>query len=244
MAADPDTRFPGESAEYRRERNRLLEAEVELRRAIESVAAQRRALPPGGVVPEDYRFEKVGGGEVRFSDLFEPNKDTLVIYSFMFPRYSGDTRPGPADGKTAQLPLAETPCASCTSILDSLDGAAAHLAQRLNLVVVAKSDPDRIGTFANERGWRHLRLLSSRNNTYNRDYQAESPEGEQIPILNVFVRDGNQFRHSWSTELMFASRAEGEEARHVDSIWPIWNVLDMTPEGRGTESAFPALRYR
>jgi predicted dithiol-disulfide oxidoreductase (DUF899 family) len=243
MAADRDTRFPGESDEYRRERNRLLDAEVELRRAIESVAAQRRALPPGGVVPEDYRFEKTGGGEVRFSELFEPDKDTLVIYSFMFPRYSGDTRPGPADGKTAQLPLAETPCASCTSILDSLDGAAPHLAQRLNLAVVAKSDPDRIATFANERGWRHLRLLSSRNNTYKRDYQGESPEGEQIPMLNVFVRDGDQFRHSWSTELMFASRAEGEEARHVDSIWPIWNVLDMTPDGRGTGSDFPALRY-
>jgi predicted dithiol-disulfide oxidoreductase (DUF899 family) len=243
MAADRDTRFPGESDEYRRERNRLLDTEVELRRAIESVAAQRRALPPGGVVPEDYRFEKPGGGEVRFSELFEPDKDTLVIYSFMFPRYSGDTRPGPADGKTAQLPLAETPCASCTSILDSLDGAAPHLAQRLNLAVVAKSDPDRIATFANERGWRHLRLLSSRNNTYKRDYQGESPEGEQIPMLNVFVRDGDQFRHSWSTELMFASRAEGEEARHVDSIWPIWNVLDMTPNGRGTGSDFPALRY-
>ena len=238
-------RFPGESAEYRRERNRLLEAEVELRRAIESVAAQRRSLPPGGVVPGDYRFERAsgGGGEVRFSELFEPDKDTLVIYSFMFPRYSGDTRPGPADGQTARLPLAETPCASCTSILDSLDGAARHLAQRINLAVAAKSDPDRIRTFAGERGWRHLQLLSSRHNTYNRDYQAESPEGEQIPILNVFVRDGDQFRHSWSTELMFAPRVEGEEARHVDSIWPIWSVLDMTPEGRGTESDFPALRY-
>ena len=243
--ADPDIRFPGESGEYRRERNRLLDAEIEVRRAIERVTAQRRALPRGGVVPDDYRFEKAGdgGGEVRFSELFEPGKDTLVIYSFMFPRWSGDTRPGPAEGETARLPLAETPCPSCTSILDSLDGAARHLAHRLNLAVVAKSDPDRIRTFARERGWRHLRLLSSRNNTYNRDYHAETPEGEQIPILNVFVRDGDQFRHSWATELMFAPRDEGEEARHVDSIWPIWSVLDMTPEGRGTGSNFPALHY-
>ena len=109
----------------------------------------------------------------------------------MFPRWSGDTRPGPARGETARLPLAETPCPSCTSILDSLDGAARHLAQRLNLAVVAKSDPERIRTFAGERGWRDLRLLSSRNNTYNRDYHAETPEGEQVPILNVFVRDGD-----------------------------------------------------
>jgi predicted dithiol-disulfide oxidoreductase (DUF899 family) len=241
---DPDIRFPGESGEYRRERNRLLEAEIEVRRAIERVAAQRRALPPGGLVLDDYRFEEVAdsGGEVRFSELFEAGKDTLVVYSFMFPRWSGDTRPGP-DGETGQLPLAETPCPSCTSILDSLDGAARHLAQRLNLAVVAKSGPERIRTFARERGWRHLRLLSSRNNNYNRDYHAETQEGEQIPMLNVFVRDGDQLRHSWATELMFAPRDEGVESRHVDSIWPIWSVLDMTPEGRGTGSDFPKLHY-
>jgi Bacterial protein of unknown function (DUF899) len=134
LSVYPDIRFPGESGEYRRERNRLLEAEIELRRAIERVGAQRRALPPGGPVPDDYRFEEVADSdrEVRFSELFDAGKDTLVVYSFMFPRWSGDTRPGPADGETARLPLAETPCPSCTSILDSLDGAARHLAERLN----------------------------------------------------------------------------------------------------------------
>ena len=241
---DPGIRFPGESEAYRRERNRLLEAEAGLRRAIEQVAAQRRTLPPGGVVPDDYRFEEASdGGDVRFSELFEPGKDTLVIYSFMFPRYSGDTRPGPAEGETAKLPLAETPCASCTSILDSLDGAAPHLGTVLNLAVVAKSDPARIRNFARERGWRHLRLLSSRNIEYNRDYHAQTPEGEQMPILNVFIRDGDQFRHTWASELMYAPREEGMEARHVDSIWPIWNVLDATPEGRTNQSNFPSLRY-
>ena len=222
----------------------MLEAEVELRRAIERVAVQRRALPPGGVVADDYRFEEVeGGGEVGLSELFEAGQDTLVIYSFMFPRWSGDTRPGPARGETAQLALAETPCPSCTSILDSLDGAAPHLARRVNLAVVAKSAPERIRAFAQERGWRRLRLLSSQNNAYNRDYHAETPEGEQIPILNVFVRDGDRIRHSWATELIFASREEGEDPRHVDSIWPIWNLLDMTPEGRGSDSSFPSLDY-
>jgi len=241
---DPGIRFPGESEEYRRERNRLLEAEARLRRAIEDVAAQRRALPPGGVVAEDYCFDEVPNGrEVRFSELFDVG-DTLVIYSFMFPRYSGDTRPGPREGETARLPLSETPCASCTSILDSLDGAALHLRERLNLAVVAKSDPERIHNFARERGWRHLRLLSSRSSPYNRDYHAETPEGEQMPILNVFHRDGDQMRHTWATELMYAPRDEGMEARHVDSIWPIWNVLDLTPDGRGTGSDLPSLAYQ
>jgi predicted dithiol-disulfide oxidoreductase (DUF899 family) len=244
LAAEADTSFPGESEEYRSERNRLLDAEVELRRAIERVAAQRRALPLGGPVPEDYVFEAAANGsEVRFSELFAPGKDTLAIYSFMFPRYSGDTRPGPTAGETAVLPLAETPCPSCTSILDSLDGAARHLDRQIDLAVVAKSEPERLRHFARERGWGNLRLLSSRNNTYNPDYNAETPEGEQMPMMNVFVRDGDGFRHSWATELMFAPREEGLETRHVDSIWPIWNVLDMAPEGRGTDPNFPALDY-
>lgn len=179
---------------------------------------------------------------MRFPELFEAGKDTLVIYSFMFPRWSGDTRPGPG-GETGKLPIAETPCPSCTSILDSLDGAAPHLGQRINLAVVAKSDPERIRTFARERGWRNLRLLSSRKNTYNRDYHAETGEGEQLPVMNVFVRDGGQLRHSWATELMFAPRDEGEDPRHVDFIWPIWSVLDLTPGGRAIGSDLPQLRY-
>jgi predicted dithiol-disulfide oxidoreductase (DUF899 family) len=245
MAADLETRFPGESGEYRSARNHLLEAEAELRRAVERVAAQRRALPPGGVVPTDYVFEKVAddGAEVRFSELFAPGKDTLVMYSFMFPRSSGDTRPGPAEGQTAKLPLAETPCPSCTSLLDSLDGAAPHLAQLINLVVVSKSAPERIGDFARERGWGHLRLLSSRHNTYNRDYRAETPDGEQRPILNVFERNGGEVRHRWATELMFAPSEEGQHPRHLDSIWPLWNVLDMTPAGRAHAEHIPAGHY-
>jgi predicted dithiol-disulfide oxidoreductase (DUF899 family) len=244
MSADPVTQFPGESDEYRQARNQLLAAEIDLRRAIERVAAQRRSLPLGGAVPSDYVFEEAAdGSEVKFSELFAPGKDTLVIYSFMFPRWSGDTRPGPTSGETARLPVAETPCPSCTSILDSLDGAALHLAQPLNFVVVAKSEPTRIRNFASDRGWRRLRLLSSRNNSYNRDYHAEGSDGQQAPILNVFTRTPEGFHHRWATELMFAPRDEGEDPRHVDSIWPIWNVLDMTPEGRGSGDDIPAMQY-
>jgi predicted dithiol-disulfide oxidoreductase (DUF899 family) len=245
MSADSGLRFPGESSGYRLARNQLLDAEIELRRAIERVAAQRRALPVGGAVPEDYVFEETTepGGEVKFSELFAPGKDTLVIYSFMFPRWSGDTRAGPAAGETARLPVAQTPCPSCTSILDALDGAAPHIAHPVNFVVVAKSDPARIRGFARDRGWRRLRLLSSQHNSYNRDYHAEGPDGEQAPILNVFTREADGFRHRWATELMSAPRDEGEEPRHVDLIWPMWNVLDMTPGGRGDDPHFPAMQY-
>jgi predicted dithiol-disulfide oxidoreductase (DUF899 family) len=241
-----DSRFPGESAEYREARARLLEAEIELRRAIEAVAAQRRELPPGGEVPEDYVFEEAaadgGTRDVRLSELFAPGKDTLVIYSFMFPRNPRDERPGPDSGETAKLPLAQTPCGSCTSILDSLDGAAPHITQRSNLAVVAKSPLPRILVFAEERGWHRLRLLSSARNGYNGAYHGETEEGEQMPILNVFERDGDRIRHFWATELLFADSDSGQEPRHVDLIWPLWHVFDATREGRGDWE--PALSYR
>jgi predicted dithiol-disulfide oxidoreductase (DUF899 family) len=186
--------FPGESVDYRAARDRLLAQEIELRRATEAVAAARRALPPGGVVPQDYVFQREGADatptDVRLSELFAPGKDSLVIYNFMFPRDPGDERPGPQAGQTALLPLAEGPCPSCTALLDQLDGAAEHASQRINLAVVAKSPLARIVAFATERGWRRLRLLSSATTTYNRDYHGQTAEGWQRPMLNVFHRDG------------------------------------------------------
>jgi predicted dithiol-disulfide oxidoreductase (DUF899 family) len=157
--------FPGESAEYRAARNRMVDQEIELRRAMEAVAEARRRLPAGGVVPQDYAFRGRGpdGGpaRVRLSELFAPGKNSLVIYSMMFPRAADDMSPGPAGGHTALLPLAEGPCPSCTALLDQLDGAAGHVSQHVNLAVVAKGPLERILTFAAERGWRRLRLLSS-----------------------------------------------------------------------------------
>jgi predicted dithiol-disulfide oxidoreductase (DUF899 family) len=225
-------RFPGESAEYRAARDRLLREEVELRRRIEEVAALRRALPLGGPVAEDYVFEE-GAAElddvgtlrkVRLSDLFERGKDTLVAYSFMY---------GPA---------MEKPCPMCTAMLDSLNGTAPHASQRVNLVVVAKSPLERIRAHARARGWRNLRLLSSAGNTYNRDYHADAADGSQNPILNVFVKRDGEARHFYATELFFAKTELGQNPRHVDSIWPLWNLFDFTPEGRG-EDWYPRLSY-
>src|SRR5207248_2780846 len=160
--------FPGESPEYRAARDRLLQQEVELRRATEAVAAARRALP------RDYIFQQAGPDgtptEVKLSELFEPGKDTLAIYNFMFPRALDE----------------DLPCPSCTSFLDAFDGAARHIMQRVNLTVVAKAELPRILAHAKVRGWRWLRLLSSAGTTYNRDYFGESEEGAQMPMLNVF----------------------------------------------------------
>jgi predicted dithiol-disulfide oxidoreductase (DUF899 family) len=229
--------FPGESAEYRAARDRLLEQEVELRRTTEAVAAARRELPAGGVVPEDYVFQGAGTDgtptEVRLSELFAPGKDSLAIYTFMFPRDPGDDRPGPAIGQTARLKLEEGPCPSCVALLDQLDGAVEHATQHLNLAVVAKAPLPRVLTFGEERGWRRLRLLSSAANTYSRDYLSETAEGSQRPMLNVFHRDdAGVIRHFWGSELFYAPTDPGEDPRHVGTLEPVWNLFDLTPEGR------------
>jgi predicted dithiol-disulfide oxidoreductase (DUF899 family) len=217
-------RFPGESDSYRAARNELLEAEMELRRNIEAVAARRRQLPLGGKVEQDYVFDRSSGGEIRLSELFADGKDSLIIYSYMY---------GP---QMAQ------PCVSCTSILDALDGEAPHVMQRANFFVVAKSPMERIMKFTTERGWRNLQLLSSANNTYNRDYHAESEKGDQLPALNVFVKRDGAIHHFYNTELLYAPSEPGQDGRHVDQIWPLWNLFDFMPEGRG-ERWYPRLSY-
>ena len=235
-----DAHFPGESSEYRRARDELLEAEAELRLLNEEVAAKRRALPPGGTIKEDYVFESAGdGSKVRLSELFAPGKNSLVIYNMMFPRWPKDQRAGAAEGKTAELPLVEQPCPSCTSVVDGLEGAALHLAERTNLVVIAKTSPDRLGTYAKERGWRNIRLLSSRNNSFNRDYHAETPDGVQLAVLHVFSRDRDGIRHHWASEGIF----KRGDTSPLDPIWPIYGVLDLTREGRGDSAAYPNLQY-
>jgi predicted dithiol-disulfide oxidoreductase (DUF899 family) len=232
-------RFPGESPQYREARDRLLRQEIDLRRATEEVAAARRALPPGGVVPEDYVFQEAGADgtptDVRLSELFAPGKSSLVIYNFMFPRDPSDERPGPAGGELALLPLAQTPCPSCTALLDQLDGAAEHASQHINFAIVAKSPLPRIVAFADERGWRRLRLLSSAGNTYNRDYHGETAEGVQRPMLNVFERDAETVRHFWASELFYAPTEPGQDPRHVSTLEPLWNLFDFTREGRPME---------
>jgi predicted dithiol-disulfide oxidoreductase (DUF899 family) len=194
------------------------------------VASLRRKLPLGGPVPEDYVFDELTANsgtthEVKLSELFRDNLDTLLVYSYMF-------------GPTAQQP-----CPMCTSFLDSLDGAAIHLTQRANLAVVAKSPIARVQQFAQTRGWSRLRMLSSANNTYNRDYHGETPEGSQLPLMNVFVRRKGKIYHSYATELQFVPPDKGQNERHIDMFWPLWNLLDLTPEGRGA-NWFPSLTYR
>jgi predicted dithiol-disulfide oxidoreductase (DUF899 family) len=227
-AAKPIGRFPNESAAYRKARDRLLKAEIGLRRQVEEVAKLRRKLPLGGEVQEDFVFQEpaevVGMRKVKLSQLFQPGKDTLLLYSYMYGPQMAD------------------PCPMCTSIIDSLDGAAPHVGQRVNLAIVAKSPLPRILTFARNRGWRNLKFLSSSDNLYNRFYHGEDEDGHQSPAMNVFVKRDGKVRHFWASELMFTKGEKGMHPRHVDMIWPLWNLLDLTPEGRGKDW-YPKVTY-
>ena len=230
--------FPGESTEYRSARNDLLAAEAALRRQIERVAAQRRSLPVGGVIAEDYVFDS-DNGPVKLSRLFASGKHTLAIYGFMYG------------------PERELPCTGCTHFLDSLEGMVQHITQRINLAVVAKSPLPRILALARTRGWRKLPLLSTHGNTYDSDYfgdssglpvevlkQQEFKDGEEwdMPMLNVFHRRGKVIRHFWGSELLYVPPEPGQEYRHNDALDSLWNMLDLTPEGRG--DFHPQLSYK
>jgi predicted dithiol-disulfide oxidoreductase (DUF899 family) len=220
--AQHDRRFPGDSDDYRKARLALLAEEIELRRHIERVAAQRRSLPPGGAVPQDYRFQGANG-PLRFADLFG-DAPTLVTYNWMY----GAKR--------------ERPCPMCTSLLSALDGEMPDILQRVAFAVIATSPIERMTAFAKERSWRNLRLYSSAGSDFNRDYANEEPGGDDNAAFNVFSRDGETIRHSWGDEMGMETADPGQDPRGAPDPMPLWTVLDMTPEGRGTDW-YPKLQY-
>lgn len=222
MAARSAWPFPNESAEYRAARTALLAEEIELRRHIERVAEQRRALPAGGEVTGNYRFEGAQG-PVAIADLFG-DKPTLVTYSWMFG------------------PERERPCPMCTSMLSALDGEARDIEQNVALAVIARSPLARMADFARERGWRHLRLFSDTDGAFSRDYHALVDEYEDIPALNVFTNRDGVIRHFYGGEMGPEAADPGQDPRGAPELMPLWTILDMTPEGRKPDW-YPKLDY-
>ena len=220
LANNNAVRFPNESDEYRQARNALLAEEIELRRHIERVAEQRRALPPGGEVTKDYRFEGENG-PAGFADLFG-DKHTLAVYSYMY---------GPKRAR---------PCPMCTSLLSAWDGEAQDVAQRIALVVIGRSPIARLAAFKAERGWKNLRLYSDEAGDYTRDYV--NADDADIPAFNVFTCRDGKIRHFWSGEMGGESADPGQDPRGAPDLMPLWTILDSTPEGRGTDW-YPKLDY-
>ncbi|HEV2362819.1 MAG TPA: DUF899 family protein [Caulobacteraceae bacterium] len=220
FAAESPIRMPNESAEYRAARRELLAEEFELRRHIERVAAMRRALPPGGLVTGDYRFDTEDGPS-DLAGLFG-DKQTLVVYNYMFG------------------PERKRPCPMCTNLLDAWDGNADDIAQRVSMVVVARSPLERLVAVKRQRRWKNLRMASAVGDDFTRDYAASPDGGLDSGGPSVFTRRDGSIRHFWSQEMIASD--PGQDPRGAPDPAPMWTVLDMTPEGRGADF-YPSLEY-
>lgn len=210
-------KFPNESEEYRRHRDELLEMEVRLRDEVEAVAEQRRQLPLGGRLKEDYQFERLDDDDeiqqVSFDDLFEEH-DSLLLYSMMFG------------------PDWDAPCPSCTCIVDGLNVNSRAVQETAAIAVVAAASAEQLKLWADRRGWR-INLVSGMSNDYLLDYAGfATTDPGLVSVMNVFKKTSDGIFHFWASELLSRPLPNGHP-RHVDMIWPLWNLLDMTPQGRG-----------
>jgi predicted dithiol-disulfide oxidoreductase (DUF899 family) len=215
------TNLPNESEEYLSKREELRRAEIELRHQRERVAELRRQLPQGPAV-QDYVFEEIPAGldaadspmrTVRLSQLFTAPDRSVVVYHFMF-------------GKKQTKP-----CPMCTAWIDGYNGVAHHLAQNLDLAIVAAADPVSLRTHARTRGWNRLRLLSAGPSTFKYDFGSEDKDGNQDSTISVFTKDNDgTLRHSYSGHPWLA---QDIKERGIDELTPIWNLMDLTRQGRG-----------
>ena len=221
LAATNTAHFPNESATYRAARNALLAEEIELRRQVERVAAQRRELPMGGEVPRDIEFVSEAAGPVKLSELFA-DKDTLMVYSMMF----GAQR--------------KSVCPVCTSFLTSWNGTAVNLRERVAMVVTARSPIERLVEYKRQRGLGNLRFVSDGLGEYTRAYV--NAEDADVPGFSVFTRRDGKVYHFYSGELSGAMADPGQDPRGAPDMDPLWLMLDMVPEGRGTDW-YPKLEY-
>jgi len=214
------TRLRNESAEYVARREELRLAEIELMRQRERVAEMRCCLPAGAVV-EDYMFQEgpadLEAGDapiatVRLSDLFSGPNRSVVIYHLMYGKRQTD------------------PCPMCTMWIDGYNGVGRHIAQNVDFAIAAAADPPMLRQHARNRGWRNLRLLSCGNSTFKYDLRSEDAEGAQDSTISVFTRDPDgTLRHSYSAHPWMAADVK---ERGIDLLTPVYNLLDLTPQGR------------
>jgi len=221
LAAKSAKPYPNDSAEYRRARTALLVEEIELRRQIERVARQRRELPLGGAA-RGYEFLDEQGKTIGLRDMFGAHR-TLVSYFWMYG------------------PERQRPCPMCTALLGSLDIPAVDLEQRIALAVIGRSPVARQLAFARKRGWRNLKFYQCVGDDFPTDYRGLAPDGSEWPALDVWKRDGDEIRHFWAGESS-GTADPGEDPHGAPDPMPLWNILDLTPEGRGT-NWYPKLEY-
>jgi predicted dithiol-disulfide oxidoreductase (DUF899 family) len=210
-----------ESEEYRRLREELRVAELELTDHIERVAELRRQLPANTEV-DDYELIDVASGKtVHLSELFSAPDRALIVYHFMYGKAQNE------------------PCPLCTMWIDGYNAAAPHVNQNADVVVLAAAEPAALQAHAAARGWTNLRLLSADKSTFKYDLGSEESDGEQTEWISVFTRDADgSLRHVYSKG---AQLADDRRERGIDLLSPVWHLLDLTPAGR--DNWYPSLDY-
>jgi predicted dithiol-disulfide oxidoreductase (DUF899 family) len=210
-----------ESDAYRRQRDELRVAELDLIDHIERVAALRRNLPADTVVDDYELIDVTSGNGVRLSQLFTAPDRTLILYHFMYGKAQTE------------------PCPLCTMWIDGYNAAAPHVTQNVDFAVVAAAEPAAISAHAASRGWTKLRLLSAGDSTFKYDLGSEEADGTQTEWISVFTRaDDGSVRHLYSKG---AQLADNRRERGIDLLTPVWHLLDLTPEGR--PDWYPSLNY-
>jgi predicted dithiol-disulfide oxidoreductase (DUF899 family) len=223
LAAKGRSPFPGESDAYRKARQVLLEDEIEFRRHMTRLAEQRRALPEGPIIAKNYRFIDENGAELGLKELFG-DKNTLVTYFWMY---------GPQRAR---------PCPMCTNWLGGVNGNGADIKQRVAFKILGRSPVERQLAFARERGWRDLDFVQTVGDQYANDLGLINEDGGENPALAVFKRKGDEVRLFWASEMTSEMADPHQDPRDAPDIAPLWSILDLTPEGRGTDW-YPKLRY-
>lgn len=223
LARHAKTPFPGASAAYDEARQALLAEEIEFRRHMTRLVAQRRALPPGPVIEKDYRFKDEQGFDVGLRELFGDH-DTLVTYFWMYG------------------PQRERPCPMCTNWLGAVNGNAADIKQRVALKILGRSPVERQYAFAQQRGWRDLNFVQTVGDDYALDLGLLQPDGSEYPALTVYQREGDAVRLFWASEMTMDMADPGQDPRDAPDIASLWSILDLTPGGR-PDGWYPKLQY-
>jgi len=216
--------FPGESDAYAKARAALLLEEAELQRHIDRVAELRRSLPEGPLIQKDYRFKDANGSDVGLAELFG-ERDSLLTYFWMYG------------------PERERPCPMCTNLLGPLDANTPDLQQRVAVAVLGRSPVERQLAFAKERAWDALPFYQTVGDDYGLDFGGlDQSNGWEYPVLAVFQKSSAGVRLFWRGEMTKEMAEPGKDPRGGPDPAILWTMLDLTPEGRGTDW-YPKLAY-
>jgi predicted dithiol-disulfide oxidoreductase (DUF899 family) len=184
---------------------KLLAKEKAATRKRDALAAERRRQPMVEI-KKDYVFEGPQG-KVSLLDLFEGRRQ-LIVYHFMFaPPVEGWPNAG---------------CSGCSMVADQITHLAHLHARDTSFVMISRAPLANIERYKKRMGWT-LPWVSSAGTDFNKDFGLTNGDNETFG-LSVFLRDGDRVFRTYFTA-----------GRGVETLGPIFTLLDVTPLGRQEE---------